>query len=147
MATHITEDCINCGACEPECPNEAISEGDEIYVIDPTLCTECVGFYDHEACQAVCPVECCLPDENNEEDEATLIARALKLHPDDAAAHPDADAARRLPTNRIVGAPVTAVPMLRELVAATGADELMVTAVAFHREARIRSLELLAANW
>ena len=69
------------------------------------------------------------------------------LHPDDAAAHPDADAARRLPTNRIVGAPVTAVPMLRELVAATGADELMVTAVAFHREARIRSLELLDANW
>jgi ferredoxin len=62
MSTHITTDCINCGACEPECPNEAISEGDEIYVIDPELCTECVGFYDHEACQAVCPVECCLPD-------------------------------------------------------------------------------------
>src|SRR4029079_8960716 len=62
MATYITEDCINCGACEPECPNEAISEGDEIYVIDPELCTECVGFYDHEACQAVCPVECCLPN-------------------------------------------------------------------------------------
>ena len=62
MATHITSDCINCGACEPECPNEAISEGDEIYVIDPELCTECVGFYDHEACQAVCPVECCIPD-------------------------------------------------------------------------------------
>ena len=62
MATYITEDCINCGACEPECPNEAISEGDEIYVIDPDLCTECVGFYDHEACQAVCPVECCLPN-------------------------------------------------------------------------------------
>ena len=58
MATYITTDCINCGACEPECPNEAISEGDEIYVIDPELCTECVGFYDHEACQR-CPVECC----------------------------------------------------------------------------------------
>src|SRR5579863_9471208 len=58
MSTYITSDCINCGACEPECPNEAISEGDEIYVIDPELCTECVGFYDHEACQAVCPVEC-----------------------------------------------------------------------------------------
>ncbi len=43
MATHITEDCINCGACEPECPNQAISEGDEIYKIDPKLCTECVG--------------------------------------------------------------------------------------------------------
>ena len=69
MATYITSDCINCGACEPECPNEAISEGDEIYVIDPELCTECVGFYDHEACQAVCPVECCLPDPNHREEE------------------------------------------------------------------------------
>jgi ferredoxin len=84
MATHITEDCINCGACEPECPNEAISEGDEIYVIDPELCTECVGFYDHEACQAVCPVECCLPDPKHVEGEALLIERALRLHPDDA---------------------------------------------------------------
>jgi ferredoxin len=62
MATHITEECINCGACEPECPNEAISEGADTYVIDPNLCTECVGFHDYEACQAVCPVECCLPD-------------------------------------------------------------------------------------
>lgn len=84
MATYITDDCINCGACEPECPNEAIKEGDEIYVIDPTLCTECVGFHDHEACQAVCPVECCLPDPKREEKEDTLIARAAELHPDDA---------------------------------------------------------------
>lgn len=84
MATYITADCINCGACEPECPNEAISEGDEIYIIDPELCTECVGFYDHEACQAVCPVECCLPDPNHAEDESALIERAIKLHPDDA---------------------------------------------------------------
>ncbi len=84
MATYITDDCINCGACEPECPNEAISEGDEIYVIDPDLCTECVGFYDHEACQAVCPVECCLPDPKRPETEPDLIARAVKLHPDDA---------------------------------------------------------------
>jgi hypothetical protein len=83
MATYITEDCINCGACEPECPNEAISEGDEIYVIDPELCTECVGFYDHEACQAVCPVECCLPDPKRTEGEPLLLDRALKLHPDD----------------------------------------------------------------
>ncbi|MEZ5271511.1 MAG: hypothetical protein R2694_04265 [Ilumatobacteraceae bacterium] len=69
------------------------------------------------------------------------------LHPDEAAAHPDADAARRLPTNRVVGTPTTAVPMLRELVAVTGAHELMVTSVAFHREARVRSLELLATHW
>lgn len=83
MATYITSDCINCGACEPECPNEAISEGEEIYVIDPELCTECVGFTDHEACQAVCPVECCLPDPKHAEDEKALIGRALKLHGDD----------------------------------------------------------------
>lgn len=82
MATHITNDCINCGACEPECPNEAISMGDDIYVIDPNLCNECVGWHDHEACQSVCPVECCIPDPNNLEDEATLVARGLKLHPD-----------------------------------------------------------------
>ena len=69
MATYITEECINCGACEPECPNEAISEGEDIYVIDPKLCTECVGFHDHEACQAVCPVECCLPDPKHAETE------------------------------------------------------------------------------
>lgn len=84
MATHITSDCINCGACEPECPNQAISEGDEIYVIDPNLCTECVGFYDHEACQAVCPVECCLPDPDRRETEEELARKALELHPDDA---------------------------------------------------------------
>lgn len=85
MATYITTECINCGACEPECPNQAISEGPEIYVIDPQLCTECVGFYDHEACQAVCPVECCLPDPSHPEDEALLLGRAVELHPDDGA--------------------------------------------------------------
>jgi ferredoxin len=84
MATYITQDCINCGACEPECPNEAISEGDDIYVIDPELCTECVGFNDHEACQAVCPVECCLPDPKRPEQEPILLGRALKIHPDDS---------------------------------------------------------------
>lgn len=83
MATYITQDCINCGACEPECPNDAISEGDEIYVIDPELCTECVGFHDHEACQAVCPVECCLPNPQIVEAENLLLQRAIKLHPDD----------------------------------------------------------------
>lgn len=82
MATHITEECINCGACEPECPNEAISEGDDRYVIDPNLCTECVGFHDYEACQAVCPVECCVPDPERRETEESLLDRARKLHPD-----------------------------------------------------------------
>jgi ferredoxin len=82
MATKITEECINCGACEPECPNEAISEGDEIYLIDPNLCTECVGFHDHEACAAVCPVDCCIPDPDNPETEEVLMARSKKIHPD-----------------------------------------------------------------
>lgn len=82
MATMITEECINCGACEPECPNEAISEGEDRYVIDPKLCTECVGFHDYEACQAVCPVECCIPDPANRETEDALYARAVSLHAD-----------------------------------------------------------------
>jgi ferredoxin len=85
MSTYITSDCINCGACEPECPNNAISQGDSTYVIDPELCTECVGVHDAEACQAVCPVECCLPDPNRTETEDALIQRTVKLHPDDAA--------------------------------------------------------------
>jgi len=82
MATMITNECISCGACVPECPNEAISEGDDIYVIDPSRCSECVGFYGHEACQAVCPEECCVPDPGNVESEAVLLARAQGLHPD-----------------------------------------------------------------
>jgi ferredoxin len=82
MATMITAECISCGACEPECPNEAISEGDGIYVIDPNLCTECVGFHDYEACQAVCPVECCLPDPELRESERVLLARAIRNHPE-----------------------------------------------------------------
>jgi ferredoxin len=82
MATMITSECINCGACEPECPNNAISQGDPVYVIDPLLCTECVGFHDYEACAAVCPVDCCVTDPNNLETEEVLIARARTLHQD-----------------------------------------------------------------
>ena len=82
MATMITSECINCGACEPECPNNAISQGDPVYVIDPLLCTECVGFHDYEACAAVCPVDCCVTDPNNLETEEVLIARARALHQD-----------------------------------------------------------------
>lgn len=81
MATMITSDCINCGACEPECPNNAISQGDPVYVINPQLCTECVGFHDYEACAAVCPVDVCVTDPNNIETEEALIARARALHP------------------------------------------------------------------
>ncbi|MGE5217286.1 MAG: YfhL family 4Fe-4S dicluster ferredoxin, partial [Chloroflexota bacterium] len=82
MATMITNDCINCGACEPECPNNAISQGPTVYVIDAKLCTECVGFHDYEACAAVCPVDVCVTDPNNIENEAALIARARELHPE-----------------------------------------------------------------
>jgi ferredoxin len=78
----ITSDCINCGACEPECPNNAISQGEPVYVIDPKLCTECVGFHDYEACAAVCPVDVCVTDPNNMETEEALINRARQLHPE-----------------------------------------------------------------
>jgi len=58
MALMITDACINCDVCEPECPNEAISQGEETYVIDPAKCTECVGHFDEPQCAAVCPVDC-----------------------------------------------------------------------------------------
>lgn len=114
MAIMITDDCINCGACEPECPNNAIYEGgvewtisdgttvnepykietgqvvgpdedmepvsDEFYYIVPDKCTECVGFHEEPQCAAVCPVDCCVPDPEREESEATLAARQAILH-------------------------------------------------------------------
>ena len=82
MATMITDVCISCGACEPECPTAAISQGDSIYVIDPNLCTECVGFHDERACAAVCPVDAPAPDPAHVETEAQLLAKAGKLVPD-----------------------------------------------------------------
>jgi ferredoxin len=57
MAMKITDDCILCGACEPECPVDAISEGDDVYVIDPDKCVECEGHYDSPQCEEVCPSE------------------------------------------------------------------------------------------
>ncbi len=101
MAIMITTECINCGACEPECPNTAIyaggvpwtlagktyGEGDaapsgatgfysaEYFYIVPDKCTECVGFHDEPQCAAVCPVDCCVPDPNHVEDKDTLLAR------------------------------------------------------------------------
>jgi ferredoxin len=97
MSTTITSECINCGACEPECPNTAIYGGgvewelngakspaiaQDIYYIVPSKCTECVGFHDHEACAAVCPVDCCVPDPANPETQDVLLARARTLHPE-----------------------------------------------------------------
>ena len=81
MAYKITEDCNNCKACEPECPNTAISQGDDYFVIDPAKCTECVGFHGQPQCAAVCPVDACITDDAHAEDEATLIAKAKKLNP------------------------------------------------------------------
>jgi ferredoxin len=81
MALKITDECISCGACEPECPNEAISEGDVIYVINPDRCTECVGFYDEPQCAAVCPVDACEPDPEHVESREGLMAKKERLHP------------------------------------------------------------------
>ena len=72
MALKITDECINCDVCEPECPNQAISQGLDYYVIDPKLCTECVGHFDMPQCVEVCPVECIPKDEENEETQEQL---------------------------------------------------------------------------
>ena len=72
MSLFITDECINCDVCEPECPNEAISQGEEIYEINPDLCTQCVGHYDEPQCQQVCPVDCILLDPNHEETQEQL---------------------------------------------------------------------------
>ena len=96
MSTLITEECINCGACEPECPNVAIYAGGEqwelngekhetlskdFFYIVPEKCTECVGHFEKEQCAAVCPVDCCVPDTNHVETEEELFNRAKALHP------------------------------------------------------------------
>jgi ferredoxin len=82
MSTMITDACILCGICEPECPNGAIREGRDAFEIDPNLCTECVGFHDSEQCAAVCPVDCCVSDPLRVESEEKLFRRALEIHPD-----------------------------------------------------------------
>jgi ferredoxin len=82
MATKIDDTCIRCGACETECPNDAIRLGDDIFVIDPDLCTECVGFHETQKCQEACPVDCCIPDLERGESENILFERAVKIHAD-----------------------------------------------------------------
>jgi ferredoxin len=81
MALKITEECISCGACEPECPNGAISEGDEIYIIDPNKCTECVGAFESSKCVEVCPVDACVADDAHKESKEQLLEKWKKLHP------------------------------------------------------------------
>lgn len=115
MAIKITDECINCGACEPECPNNAIYEGGaewrysdgtgvrgtykghnsgeevdadapqtpksmDVYFIVTDKCTECKGFHDEPQCAAVCPVDCCIKDEDNVESEAELLSKKQSLH-------------------------------------------------------------------
>ncbi|MPW64372.1 YfhL family 4Fe-4S dicluster ferredoxin [Moraxella catarrhalis] len=82
MALKITEECINCDVCEPVCPNEAISAGDDIYVINPALCTECVGHYDTPQCVDICPVDCIPKDPKFPETEDELMAKYQKLTSD-----------------------------------------------------------------
>ncbi len=75
MALIITDECINCDVCEPECPNRAISQGEEIYEIDSDLCTECVGHYDTPQCVEVCPVSCIVTDPDVIEDHEQLMGK------------------------------------------------------------------------
>lgn len=82
MALKITEECINCDVCEPVCPNEAIYAGDDIYVINPDLCTECVGHYDTPQCVDICPVDCIPKDPKFPETEDELLAKYQKLTSD-----------------------------------------------------------------
>ncbi len=79
MALIITDDCIKCDVCEPECPNGAIYAGEEIYVIDPDKCTECVGHYDEPQCQQVCPVDCIPLDPDRPESREVLLEKYRRL--------------------------------------------------------------------
>ena len=80
MAYLITDECTNCDACVEPCPNDAITEGDIIYVIDPDKCTECVGAEDEPQCVLVCPVDCCILDPDRVESREALQAKYEKLH-------------------------------------------------------------------
>lgn len=79
MALMITDECINCDVCEPECPNHAITMGVEYYVIDPMKCTECVGHFDEPQCVQICPVECIPHNPEYLETHEQLMAKFFKL--------------------------------------------------------------------
>ncbi len=81
MAYKISDECISCGACEPECPNQAISEGETTYVIDPAKCTECIGSYASSRCAEICPVDACAADPARKESKDQLLAKWRTLHP------------------------------------------------------------------
>jgi len=79
MALMITDECINCDVCEPECPNNAISMGEEYYQIAHDKCTECVGHFDEPQCVQLCPVACIPVNPAHVEDKETLMAKYLRL--------------------------------------------------------------------
>ena len=79
MSLMITDECINCDVCEPECPNQAIYAGPRIYHIDPDRCTECVGHFDEPQCRKVCPVDCIPNDPRHAETREALYAKYLRL--------------------------------------------------------------------
>jgi ferredoxin len=79
MALIISDECINCDVCEPECPNGAISQGETIYDINPNLCTECVGHFNTPQCMEVCPVDCISKDPMHVEDNDGLYRKYLIL--------------------------------------------------------------------
>ncbi len=85
MALKITDLCINCDVCEPECPNNAISMGEEYYRIEPSRCTECVGHFDTPQCREVCPVDCIPLDPDHAETRDELQAKYVRLTQKDAA--------------------------------------------------------------
>ena len=80
MALAITEACINCDMCEPECPNDAIYMGESIYEIDADRCTECVGHYDKPTCKAVCPIHCIIVHPQHKETRDQLMEKFVRLH-------------------------------------------------------------------
>jgi len=80
MALMITDDCVSCGICISECPNEAISEGETKYVINPDLCTECVGFFEEPQCVIVCPVDSIIHDPNHKETREELLEKKKSIH-------------------------------------------------------------------
>jgi ferredoxin len=88
MAYKITDDCISCGACEPECLNIAISEGETIYIVAAEKCTECVGYFDSSKCAEICPVDACEPDPDFVESHEQLLEKWRNLHPGETPAVP-----------------------------------------------------------
>ena len=85
MALKITDQCINCDVCEPECPNHAISQGVEFYEIDAARCTECVGHFDAPQCRVVCPVDCIPLDPDHAESREELFAKYRRIQLEKAA--------------------------------------------------------------